>query len=187
MYLPDFPALQYNVQQLGDEHTRRSNRCIAKLFRTMSFDQILEEDVVYVRWIVRSHKSEQAQYMRFHDAYLVQSFRNHSGSPRQRIIVYLGNLREINSELPGIERELFLTRARHTLAGLRELGSGEQENVMALLHQVVKPLSPTEHKQAFYQNLHWYLRSCYQRGLPLPTGKEIHRLMEEIQVGLRST
>lgn len=124
--------------------------------------------------------------MRFHDAYLVQSFRNQAGNPRQRTIAYLGNLREINDELPGIERELFLVRARHTLAGIRELNSSERENVMELLQQVATPLSPAEQTHAFYQNLHWYLHSCYQHGLPLPTGREIYQLMKEIEASLPS-
>lgn len=184
-FLHDFHDLKYNARQLWRwTHTPIGIGASAWRFSKVSFNQILEEDAVYIRWIVRSHKSESAQHMRFHDAYLVESFRNQAGNPRQRTIAYLGNLREINDELPGIERELFLVRARHTLAGIRELNSSERENVMDLLQQVATPLSPVEHKHAFYQNLHWYLHSCYQRGLPLPTGREIYQLMEEIEASL---
>lgn len=147
---------------------------------------ILEEDLVYVRWIVRNHKSKVAQYMRFHDAYLVESFRNQAGRPRQRTIAYLGNLREMHDELPGIERELFLFRARHILVGVPELNRDEQEKIVELLEQVATPLSPSERKHAFHQNLHWYLHSCYQRGIRPPNEKEIHRLMEDIKAELQT-
>jgi hypothetical protein len=133
---------------------------------------------MYIRWIHRKHKSAHAMHMTFHDAYLVQSYRDRKGKPRQRTIVYLGNLREVDDQLPGIERELFLLRARQVLAGLPELPVDEQGKLWEYLQQIVHPLTDEELMQAFHQNLHWYAHACHQRGLPLPTTRQLILLVE---------
>ena len=133
---------------------------------------------MYIRWIVRKHKNAHALHMKFHDAYLVQSYRDQKGNPRQRTLAYLGNLREMEDEFPGIERELFLLRARRVLASLPELSEDDHKDVLDLLQEVAPPLSHEEITRAFHQNLYWYVYSCHARGNPLPTAEEIDSLIE---------
>ena len=71
---------------------------------------------MYIRWIVRRHKNASTANVVFHDAYLVESFRDLRETPRQRMVCYLGNIRQIDDEFPAIERELFLLRAERILA-----------------------------------------------------------------------
>jgi predicted MarR family transcription regulator len=59
---------------------------------------------MYVRWVVRKHKNASVADTSFHDAYLVESYRDENGNPRQRTICYLGNIRQIAGEFPAIER-----------------------------------------------------------------------------------
>ena len=132
---------------------------------------------MYIRWIVRKHKNAHALHMKFHDAYLVQSYRDQKGNPRQRTLAYLGNLREMEDEFPGIERGLFLLRARRVLANVPELSEDDQKDVLALLQEVAPPLSHEEITHAFHQNLSWYVYSCHVRGNPLPTPEEIDSLI----------
>ena len=96
---------------------------------------------VYIRWVVRKHKNASVADMTFHDAYLVESFRDEVGNPRQRTISYLGNIREIGDEFPTIERELFMLRAERILSSLPELNGDERNEVLDLLRQRVLPLS----------------------------------------------
>ena len=116
--------------------------------------------------------------MKFHDAYLVQSYRDQKGNPRQRTLAYLGNMREMDDEFPGIERELFLLRARRVLDNLSELSEDDHKDVLDLLQQVAPPLSHEEIKRAFHQNLYWYIHSCHTLGNPLPTAAELDSLIE---------
>ena len=133
---------------------------------------------MYIRWIVRKHKNAHALHMKFHDAYLVQSYRDQKGNPRQRTLAYLGNMREMDDEFPGIERELFLLRARRVLDNLSELSEDDHKDVLDLLQQVAPPLSHEEIKRAFHQNLYWYIHSCHTLGNPLPTAAELDSLIE---------
>lgn len=135
---------------------------------------------MYIRWICRKHKSRHAAHMTFHDAYLVQSYRDRKGNPRQRMIAYLGNLREIDNEFPSIERELFLLRARQVMTDLPDLTEEDYKDVLNLLQQVVHPLSNEEIMRAFHQNLYWYAHTCHQRGIPLPTIRQIMLLIEGV-------
>ncbi|NWJ44667.1 MAG: hypothetical protein HXX08_02195 [Chloroflexi bacterium] len=70
---------------------------------------------MYVKWVIRRHKNEDLAKITFYDAYLVQSYKNGAGEPRQRTIAYLGNLRLINGSFPVIERALFYTRMEEYL------------------------------------------------------------------------
>ncbi|MBC8163560.1 MAG: hypothetical protein H7Z42_20330 [Roseiflexaceae bacterium] len=111
---------------------------------------------MYIRWVVRKHKNSSVADMTFHDAYLVESFRDDSGSPRQRTIAYLGNIREIGEEFPTIERELFMLRADRILSSLPELQGPEREQVLDMLRERVPPLNTNEVELAFRANLRWY-------------------------------
>lgn len=141
---------------------------------------------MFIRWIVRKHKNAHAMHMKFHDAYLVHSYRDEKGKSRQRTVAYLGNLREMDDEFPGIERELFLLRARRVLAALPDLSEEEMRNIWENLQQVAMPLSHEEITQAFYQNLYWYLHSCYTRRNVLPTSNELGLLFEQTKEALQA-
>lgn len=141
---------------------------------------------MYIRWIVRKHKSRQAKHVNFHDAYLVHSYRDRQGNPRQRTVAYLGNLREMDDTFPGIERELFLLRAHQILASLSELPPDEYQKLLTQLQQAAPPLSMDETVQAFQQNLYWYLHSFLSQGRLLPTTKEICALIEETKATLQA-
>jgi hypothetical protein len=71
---------------------------------------------MYVKWVIRRHKNEELANINFFDAYLVQSYKNSMGEPRQRTIAYLGNLRQIDGQFPVIERALFYLRMEEYLA-----------------------------------------------------------------------
>lgn len=139
---------------------------------------------MYIRWIVRKHKSRQAKHVNFHDAYLVHSYRDRQGNPRQRTVAYLGNLREMDDAFPGIERELFLLRAHQILAGVAELSPAECQKLLTQLQQAAPPLSMEETVQAFQQNLYWYLHSFLSQGKGLPTTKELCSLIEATKATL---
>lgn len=132
---------------------------------------------MYIRWVVRKHKSPYAAHLSFHDAYLVESYRNEDDSPRQRVITYLGNIRELDDHFPAIERELFLLRAQITLAQMPEISHEDQEYILELLYTKVQPLSHDEVEHAFHNNLQWYQEWCRQENKPLPTVNEIHQIL----------
>jgi hypothetical protein len=115
--------------------------------------------------------------MTFHDAYLVESYRDENGKPRQQTLAYLGNIRQIDDEFPGIERELFLLRAERILADLPELSATEQREIVQQLQKKVPPLTSDEVVQAFYENLRWYHRWWRDNGGAPSTG-EIQRLIQ---------
>ncbi|MCU0493318.1 MAG: hypothetical protein MUD01_17165 [Chloroflexaceae bacterium] len=119
---------------------------------------------MYVRWVVRRHKNARVADTIFHDAYLVESFRDQRSSPRQRTVCYLGNIREIGEQFPTIERELFLLRAERILQSVKELSSADCELVMEMLRQRVRPLEDHEVMVAFTENLRWYRNWWEQRG-----------------------
>lgn len=119
---------------------------------------------MYVRWVVRRHKNAMSADTNFYDAYLVESYRDEQGAPRQRTICYLGNIRQIGSQFPTIERELFLLRAERILDSVGELSENDRNEAMAALRQKVPPLSREEVLQAFTENLRWYRRWWEQNG-----------------------
>jgi hypothetical protein len=131
---------------------------------------------MYVRWVVRRHKNAAVADMSFHDAYLVESYRDERGSPRQRTICYLGNIRQMSDEFPPIERELFLLRAERILQGIEQLSSDDRANVLAMLHQKVHPLTTPEVLAAFTENLRWYQR-WWQKTGEGPTEEELIQLL----------
>jgi hypothetical protein len=133
---------------------------------------------VYIRWVVRRHKNASVADVTFHDAYLVESYRDERDMPRQRTISYLGNIRQIDGAFPAIEREIFLLRADRILSTLPEVNSTEREQVLALLRQKVPELTPTEVMDAFRNNLRWYHRWWRERG-GAPTNEELLRLIED--------
>jgi hypothetical protein len=132
---------------------------------------------MYIRWVIRKHKNLNAAYVSFHDAYLVESFRDEDDAPRQRIINYLGNIRQFGEHFPAIERELFLLRARRILAQTPDISHAEQKDILHQLHLKVPPLTYEEVEQAFHQNLHWYRQWCHQANKPLPTIDEIQHIL----------
>lgn len=132
---------------------------------------------VYIRWVVRRHKNASVADMSFHDAYLVESFRDESGNPRQRTLTYLGNIRQIGDEFPSIERELFLLRADRILCSLPELNGNEREEVMRMLRERVPPLNNAEVELAFLANLRWYQRRWRADG-SAPTAEQIIAMLD---------
>jgi hypothetical protein len=135
------------------------------------------ESGVFIRWITRGHKSPHATKVTFHDAYLVESYRNENGQPRQRIITYLGNIREIGGTLPGIERELFLLRAVRALSTVPNLTEEEREHLTTQLHRRVPPLSRDEVIEGFRNTIHWYHHWLHEHG-GAPSQEEILALIE---------
>lgn len=133
---------------------------------------------MYVRWVVRRHKNAFIADTSFHDAYLVESYRDANSNPRQRTVCYLGNIRQIGDDFPGIERELFLLRAERILEGLDELTASEQEEIMHLLREKVQPLSASEVMMAFTETVRWF-RRWWERHGDTPSDEEILRLIRE--------
>jgi hypothetical protein len=132
---------------------------------------------MYIRWVVRRHKNEVADTS-FHDAYLVESYRDENGSPRQRMVCYLGNIRQIGDTFPTIERELFLLRAERILETVRELSADDRAEALASLRQKVPPLSYDEVMAAFTENLRWYRRWWEQHGGG-PTDEELLHVVQQ--------
>ncbi len=133
---------------------------------------------MYVRWVVRRHKNAAIANTSFHDAYLVESYRDDAGSPRQRTICYLGNIRQIEGEFPAIERELFFLCAERILVGIEEISPADREETIEMLRQKVKPLTASEVMAAFTENLRWYRRWWEQNGEVL-TDADIVRMIRE--------
>lgn len=113
---------------------------------------------MYIRWIVRGHKNEQIVNVTFHDAYLVEAYRDEKGDARQRTVAYLGNIRQIGGEFPNIERELFLLRAARTLESIPALSPLDCQDLLKQLHRKVQPLNTTELMYGFVDTLRWYYR-----------------------------
>jgi hypothetical protein len=138
---------------------------------------------MYVRWVVRKHKNASTADVVFHDAYLVESYRDERDTPRQRMICYLGNIRQIDGEFPTIERELFLLRAERILMSTPDVSEQEREPAMRLLRKKFAPLSEAEVEEAFRNNLRWYYRWWRNRGRPL-TAEDLLRLIEGATDGI---
>lgn len=133
---------------------------------------------MYIRWVVRKHKNLYAAHVVFHDAYLVESFRDDRDTLRQRILNYLGNIRQFGDIFPFLERELFLLRAQSILEEMPEISHNDQTHIMNQLHAKIPPLTFSEVEHAFHQNLHWYRQWCNNANKPLPTTDEIRRILE---------
>ena len=119
---------------------------------------------MYIRWIVRRHKNASTANVVFHDAYLVESFRDLRETPRQRMVCYLGNIRQIDDEFPAIERELFLLRAERIPASTPGVSADDRPAVLQMLQQKLPPLTEAEVLIAFQNNLRWYRRWWHERG-----------------------
>jgi hypothetical protein len=131
---------------------------------------------MYVRWVVRRHKNDTVANTSFHDAYLVESYRDERGNPRQRMICYLGNIRQIGDAFPSIERELFLLRAERILTTVPELSENDRSAALDILRSRVPPLSYEEGMAAFADNLRFYHRWWARHGAP-PSDEEILRII----------
>jgi hypothetical protein len=123
--------------------------------------------------------------MTFHDAYLVESYRNDKGDPRQRTIAYLGNIREMEGGLPAIERSLFLLRAEQELHRVPDLLPHDRKQLVAQLHQRVPPLSEAEMRVGFHNTLRWYHQWWHDHG-DAPTAEEMLTLVKRAGDGLIS-
>lgn len=133
---------------------------------------------MYIRWIVRHHKNADTANVSFFDAYLVESYRDDAGQPRQRTICYLGNIRQIDDNFPALEREIFFIRAERIIAGMSSLSSDERQSVSAMLRQKVPDLNPQEVETAVRNNIRWYRKWRQQRGLP-NSQAEIDKLLSD--------
>ncbi len=138
---------------------------------------------MYIRWVVRKHKNASTANVVFHDAYLVESYRDERNTPRQRMICYLGNIRQIDDEFPTIERELFLLRAERILASTPDLPPDEREPALQLLRQKFPELNEAQVEEAFRNNLRWYYGWWRERGRDL-SRKELLELIERAAEGI---
>lgn len=134
---------------------------------------------MFVRWIVRGHRNADVADVTFHDAYLVESYRDESGQPRQNVITYLGNIRQLGDEFPGIEREIFLLRARLILQTTPQLAEADVEQVLQQLYQKIRPLTADEVMVGFRHTMRWYYQ-WWQRNGGAPTWEEMRELLDEI-------
>lgn len=132
---------------------------------------------MYVRWVVRKHKNADTANVTFHDAYLVESYRDGDNTPRQRTICYLGNIRQIDDEFPTIERELFLLRAERILASTPAVPADERAPIIAMLRAKVPALTEAEVAEAFRNNMRWYYQWWRSRG-GKPSREELLRMLE---------
>lgn len=135
---------------------------------------------MFVRWIVRGHKNSEIVDVTFHNAYLVESYRDEQGEPRQRTVSYLGNIRQIGDSFPVIERELFLLRAELILNSLPDLSPYDCQQVLCQLHHKVPPLTPDEVMVGFHNTLRWYYRWWRENG-GAPTPAALQRLIDSAQ------
>jgi hypothetical protein len=136
-----------------------------------------ESGRLYIRWITRKHKNRYAAHMIFHDAYLVESYRDVSGASRQKTFAYLGNIRQIGDNFPHIERELFFLQVRQKLSELAGISDEECRGILQQLYQRVAPLTYHEVILAFQQNLHWFFHWYAIHNMHPPTAAEIHRMI----------
>lgn len=113
---------------------------------------------MYIRWIERRHKNPASAHVVFHDAYLVECYRNEAGKPRQRVVCYLGNLRRVADTIPLIEGAIFLHRATDALAEVAATEQIDIAGVMQMLQQALPPLSPARMDELFTSLFAWYLQ-----------------------------
>lgn len=139
---------------------------------------------MYIRWIVRKHKNASTANVTFHDAYLVESYRDERSEPRQRIICYLGNIRQIGDEFPPIERELFFIRAERILASEPEVRPEDREMILRMVRQKVPELSEAEVMIAFRNTLGWFYQRWQTEGSPRPARDDLIRMIDEASDGM---
>jgi hypothetical protein len=132
---------------------------------------------MYIRWVIRRHKNASTADIVFHDAYLVESYRDERGTPRQRMICYLGNIRQIDGEFLMIERELFVLRAKRILETSPTVPVEEHKPAVRLLRQKFPILTEDEVEAAFHTNLCWYAGWWREHGRAL-THEELLKLIE---------
>lgn len=134
---------------------------------------------MYIRWVHRRHKNETSRNLIFHDAYLVENYRNHQGHPRQRVICFLGNLREFDGEVPLSEWELFLSRAERILAEQAIQTQIDRDHILSRLEQYGPTCTPDDITELLCAQVesfcHWWER--YGQGCPY---QEIARVMSRL-------
>ncbi|MEL6525889.1 MAG: hypothetical protein AAFQ07_09285 [Chloroflexota bacterium] len=134
---------------------------------------------MFVRWVVRKHKNADIANVTFHDAYLMESFRNEDGNPRQRTVTYLGNIRQIDEQFPTIERELFLLRAENILATTPEVSPADAKQAMQQLQETVQPLDADEVMVGFQNTLRWYT-TWWRDNKQLPVTTSLRKQIESV-------
>lgn len=134
---------------------------------------------MFIRWIVRGHRNAEVADVTFHDAYLVKSYRDEEGQPRQNTVAYLGNIRQIGAEFPTIERELFLLRARLIMQSMPELDTDDIETTLGQLQEKIPPLNAEEVRIGFEASLMWYLQWWQSNG-GRPSRDEIMAMLDGI-------
>jgi hypothetical protein len=115
----------------------------------------------------------------FHDAYLVESYRDEQGSPRQRTLCYLGNVRRIEGHIPHVESELFLTRAGHILRRAALSLPIDSEAVLEELRGQLPALTPDAALRAFEAQVSWFYDWWSQHGTS-SAEYEIARVVSDI-------
>jgi hypothetical protein len=135
---------------------------------------------MFVRWIVRGHKNSELADVTFHDAYLVESYRDEHSRPRQNTVAYLGNIRQIGEEFPAIERELFLMRARLIMQSDPELDGETIEQTLRQLQDKIPPLTAEEMQLGFENSLLWYFQWWHVNG-GTPGRQDILEMLDRIQ------
>lgn len=111
---------------------------------------------MYIRWVTRRHKSALSATMVFHDAYLVESYRDEQSSPRQRTLCYLGNLRQIDGQVPYVESELFLARAARALQEATLSYPIDADAVLDELREQLPELTPDIMRDIFAEQVRWF-------------------------------
>lgn len=134
---------------------------------------------MFVRWVVRKHKNADIANVTFHDAYLMESFRNEDGKPRQRTVTYLGNIRQIDEQFPTIERELFLLRAENILATTPEVSPTDAKQAIRQLQERVQPLDADEVMVGFQNTLRWYTTWWRENG-KTPVNATLRKQIESV-------
>lgn len=132
---------------------------------------------MFIRWIVRGHKNTEIADVTFHDAYLVESYRDENGTPRQQTVAYLGNIRQIGEDFPGIERELFLLRAEFIMETISRISPAERKQIIGQLHQKVPPLDAREAEIGFHNTLRWFFRWWRDNG-GAPGEEELMKIVQ---------
>lgn len=132
---------------------------------------------MFIRWIVRGHRNADIADVTFHDAYLVESYRDSEGQPRQNTVAYLGNIRQISDEFPAIERELFLMRARIIMQSTPDLSEADINHALKQLQDKIPPLTADEVRIGFENSLLWYYQWWRENG-GQPTREEMIDLLD---------
>jgi hypothetical protein len=139
---------------------------------------------MYIRWVTRRHKSALSAHIVFHDAYLVESYRDERGTPRQRTICYLGNVRQIDGNVPHVESELFLLRALQTLHRTAAVVPIDIELILDDLRQHLPTLTPEAARNALAAQLHWFYQWWLHNGTSQPAD-EIRHIVWDLLGDLR--